>query len=69
MLSAMDQNATAVERAFKLAKSGEYATVDDVVKQLKVEQYSVDQITGAALRAQLAALIKAARDATPLRVP
>ena len=65
----MDQNSTAVERAFQLAKSGDYATVDDVVKQLKVEQYSVDQITGPVLRAQLAGLIKAARDATPLRVP
>ena len=69
MLSAMDQNTTAVERAFQLAKSGDYATVGDVVKQLKVEQYSVGQITGAVLRAQLAALIKAARDATPSPAP
>ncbi len=69
MLSAMDQNTTAVERAFQLAKSGDYATVGDVVKQLKVEQYLVGQITGGALRAQLAALIKAARNATPSHAP
>jgi hypothetical protein len=61
MLSAMDPNTTAVERAFQLAKSGGCATVTDIVKQLMAENYSATQITGGVLRAQLAALIKAAR--------
>jgi hypothetical protein len=59
----MDQNTTAVERAFQLAKSGDYATVADIVTQLLAEKYSAAQITdgGNVLRTQLAGLIKAAR--------
>ena len=57
----IDQTVTALERAFQLAKSGKFAMVADIKKQLKAEGYSVDQIDGRVLRAQLLGLIKAAR--------
>lgn len=49
---------TALERAFELARSGKYAKVHDIVRQLKAERYSTDQITGRSLVAQLKDLIK-----------
>lgn len=61
MLSAMTSGATALERAFQLARSGDYATVEAIKVQLKREGYSTAQVTGGALRAQLAGLIKEAR--------
>jgi len=61
MLSAMNRRATALERAFQLAKSSDYATVEAIKVQLKREGYSTAQVTGGALRAQLARLIKEAR--------
>jgi hypothetical protein len=61
MFSAMDQTVTVLERAFQLAKSGSFATVDAIGKQLKAEGYSVNQIAGRVFRAQLIGLIKAAR--------
>jgi hypothetical protein len=60
----MDHTVTALERAFALAKSGEYATVPDIRKRLAKEGYSVAQITGVALSTQLRALIRAARVAS-----
>jgi hypothetical protein len=57
----MDHTVSALERAFALAKSGEYASVPDIKKRLAQEGYSVAQITGGALLKQLLALIKAAR--------
>ncbi len=57
----MDHRLTALERAFILAQSGKFASVQDVKKQLRAEGFSVDQITGRALSRQLTALIKAAR--------
>jgi hypothetical protein len=44
---------TALERAFELAKSGDYATVGDVTKQLKAEGFATSQITGPSLSRQL----------------
>jgi hypothetical protein len=58
----MDQGMSALERAFQLAKSGNYTSVADIKKRLVEEHYSVAQITGGALAKQLGALIKAARD-------
>jgi hypothetical protein len=55
----MDQNTTALERAFDLAKSGSYASIADIRRQLHAEGYSTAQITGGALSRQLTALIKA----------
>lgn len=56
-----------IERAFQLAKSGRYATVGDIRKQLDREKYtaSASYVRGGALVAQLRSLIAAAR-ATPI---
>jgi hypothetical protein len=50
--------ATALERAFQLAKSGSYASLEHIKKRLKAERYSTEQITGGALSKQLRALIR-----------
>jgi len=57
----MNHTVTAIERAFELAKSGSYASVTAIKKQLKAEGHSLDQIIGRVLSRQLDALIKAAR--------
>jgi hypothetical protein len=57
----MDHSITTLERAFQLAKSGDYASVPDIKKRLIQEGYSIAQITGRALSKQLLALIRAAR--------
>ena len=61
MPSSMDHTITALERAFQLAESGDYASVPDIKKRLIQEGYSVAQITGGALSKQLLALIRAAQ--------
>jgi hypothetical protein len=65
MLSAMDQNVTALERAFQLARSGDYTSVENIKKQLSLEGYSATQVTGKTLMKQLVALIRAARTGHP----
>ena len=62
MLSAMDRNITALERAFQLAKSGTYTSVPAIKVQLKAEGFSVTQITGKTLSKQLKVLIEAAQE-------
>ena len=62
----MDPTATALERAFQLARSGDYASVVDIKKQLSTEGYSANQVTGATLMKQLLTLIKEARAQRPL---
>ena len=57
----MDHTITALERAFQLAKSGDYAAVSDIKRRLIQEGYSVAQITGGVLSKQLGALIRAAQ--------
>lgn len=52
---------TALERAFALAKTGEYTGAADIVKQLKVEGFTTSQISGGSLSRQLRALCTAAR--------
>jgi hypothetical protein len=64
MFSNMDQNVTAVERAFQLAKSGICLSVADLKKRLRLEGYATTQIVGRAISKQLRALIEAARNAT-----
>ena len=59
----MEHRMTALERAFEMAKSGDYANVSDIKKQLNSEGYSSLQITGRTLSKQLDGLIKAARGA------
>jgi hypothetical protein len=60
----MDQNKTALERAFELARSGRFPTAGDISRAISQEGYSAAQIEGFALRRQLTALIKQARAAS-----
>jgi transketolase N-terminal domain/subunit len=62
-VSIVDQNVTALERAFQLAKSGNIATLDALKHQLKTEGYSVATVTGKALTMQLRAIIHASQRA------
>ena len=62
--SAMDQNATALERAFHLAKSGHFATIDAIKRQLRAGGYLVATVTGTTLSKQLRALIQASQAAS-----
>jgi hypothetical protein len=57
----MDHTITAIERAFQLAKSGSYASVQEIKKRLSAEGYPLSHITGRTLSKQLVELIKAAR--------
>jgi hypothetical protein len=52
---------TTMERAFHLARSGRFSTLDDVITSLNREGYSASQIQGPLLKRQLTGLIKAAR--------
>jgi hypothetical protein len=61
MLSAMDANRTAMERAFELAKSGACTSVDDIKRCLRLEGFAISQIVGSSLARQLRALIAEAR--------
>ena len=61
-LSFMGQGTSELERAFQIARSGDYGSVVDIKKRLKVEGYTTARITGSALSKQLRALIQAARD-------
>ena len=51
---------TELERAFELARSGEYLNVSDLVKKLNSEGYSGYQIEGKSLKLQIALLIEKA---------
>jgi hypothetical protein len=54
-------DASVIERAFQLARSGKYVSVEDLKKKLRAEGYRVETITGPTLLRQLRELIKAAR--------
>ena len=53
----MDQNISALERAFELAKSGKFERVVDIRTHLMKEGYLTDQITGRTLSSQLKSLM------------
>ena len=59
---------TPLERAFELARSGEYAGVAEIRKQLKAEGLSALQLSGPSLGRQLRDLCQAARQ-TPESAP
>jgi hypothetical protein len=61
MLNAMDQNLTAMERAFQLAKSGRVRDLEEIRMLLRREGYDVSQLQGPLLRLQLKRLIDDAR--------
>ncbi len=48
----MKQNVTALERAFELARSGRYASVQDIKRRLAEEGYYSDQVSGPILMDQ-----------------
>ncbi len=56
----MQPNKTALERAFELARSGRYPTVDQIRRAISAEGYFQTQIEGRELTRQLKALIAAA---------
>jgi hypothetical protein len=62
----MDHNKSVLERAFDLAKSGDYETTETIKRQLAKEGYSVGQIFGPSLHKQLRTLISAARASRPV---
>jgi hypothetical protein len=59
----MNYRLTALERAFELARSGQYATIAEIKKQLVAESFSVAQLTGGSLSRQLKELIRTAQAA------
>lgn len=56
----VNQRMTVLERAFELAKSGKFASVEEIRRALASEGFWVDQLTGRTLRAQLRDIIRAA---------
>jgi hypothetical protein len=65
----MDHRITALERAFQLARSGKVSGLSGIVKALRREGYSGDQIEGPALKRQLTGLMKTARPGRPTSSP
>lgn len=59
----MDTQWTCIERAFQLAEAGDHATVSDIRKQLRLENYSTVQLVGPSLMRQLQAICAAHRKA------
>jgi hypothetical protein len=53
---------TAMERTLQLARSGQISGLSEILTALKGEGYYVSQIEGPALRRELRALIRAARE-------
>ena len=56
----MDPNVTALERAFQLARTGQYLGVAEIKQQLTLEGYSDSQIMGRTLFRQLREIIRVA---------
>ena len=56
----MKPNVNSLERAFELARTGAFETVDDIKGQLHREGYSFTSIIGKHLSAQLRELIRLA---------
>jgi len=52
---------TMLERAFELARTGEYSNLGDLSKQLRSEGFNLAQLEGDSLKRQLRAICAAAR--------
>ena len=61
----MDKHQTALERAFELARSGKYRSMDDLRHRLSREGYDRRQLDGRALSRQLRGLMASASAADP----
>jgi hypothetical protein len=57
----MDQNLSALERAFQLARSGSVISIGEIRTLLTREGYNGAQIEGPQLKRQLRRLVEAAR--------
>lgn len=57
----MEANKSPLERAFELARSGQFSTVSALVQRLSWEGYSASQVEGPQLKKQLNAIIQAAQ--------
>jgi hypothetical protein len=62
----MDGTHTALERAFELAKSGEFTRVQDVILKVEREGYPRRQLEGFALRKQLTKLVRESKAVPPI---
>jgi hypothetical protein len=56
----MKPNVNALERAFELARTGEFVTIGQIKTRLKREGYSSDLVVGSYLSAQLRDLMRMA---------
>ena len=63
----MDPHVNAVERAFQLAKTGRYSTVEEIKRDLKKEGYLSHYIEGRTLSRQLRDIIRASDRAAAMR--
>jgi hypothetical protein len=54
----MSPRPTTLERAFDLARSGQFGSVQEIKKKLRAEGFYADQITGPSLSKQLTALLR-----------
>ena len=67
MRNAMDAQKTTLERAFDLARSGDFSRVGPLIAQLNREGYDGRQIEGPPLKKDLLGLIKEARTAVSIK--
>lgn len=56
----MEPNVSTLERAFQLAKTGQYPNIWQIKIRLKSEGYDQDQVEGRSLQRQLRAIIRMA---------
>ena len=57
----MEAHKSPLERAFELARTGQFATLSSLVQRLSWEGYSASQIEGPQLKKQLNAVLHAAQ--------
>jgi hypothetical protein len=61
----MEPNLTALERAFELARSGKFSTLQPLIHAMRKEGYSDYQLYGPLLRQQLRELMGASSASKP----
>jgi hypothetical protein len=61
--SVLNSRPTTLERAFELARSGGYVSIQEIKNALAAEGYQAHQIVGRSLREQLKELMRASRNA------
>lgn len=57
----MNDGLSSIERAFQLARTGHYSTLDGIKTRMLNEGYAIDQLSGNAFAAALSHLIEVAR--------